>query len=218
MTLMQQNPHSGQREREWEIMTGVWIMSALSSSCTPHCVNWPTCCQWTVRWDRGWTLWLENSPKQLIKNYRCCFSPSHPSAWFISAFLIWWVIDWWWICAGHCGLHGVSVPGAVSAFLCSSGVSLSSPLLHLRARVHPSFVHPHRSDGESSSGHQQSSGVRKEGVELLMFLKLILWESSPFLKSVQSAAIFIVPPGSSFQNSCLFERVMTEISKTVLHA
>lgn len=182
-------------------MTSVWIMSALSSSCTPRCVNWPTCCQWTVRWDRGWTLWLENSPKQLIKNYRC-FSLIY-ICFLVLMDLKGVMDDWWLICAGHCGLHGVSVPGAVSAFLCRSRVSLSSPLLHLWARVHPSFVHPHRSDGESSSGHQQSSGVRKEGVELLMFLKLILWElyQSPFLKSVQSAVIFMMPQAAAFKTA-----------------
>ncbi len=118
---------------EREIMTGVWIMSALSSSCTPRCVNWPTCCQWTVRWDRGWTLWLENSPKQLIKNYRCCFSPSHPSAWFISAFLIWWVIDG--------GFVQVIVDSMVSLcrelcpLSCAAAECLSPPLSSISERV-----------------------------------------------------------------------------------
>lgn len=103
--------------------------------------------------------------------------------------------DWWWICAGHCGLHGVSVPGAVSAFLCRCRVSLSSPLLHLRARFYPSFIHPHRSDGESSSGHQQSFGVRNEGVEWWMSLSLTPWElcQSPFEVSSLSAHLYNTP-------------------------
>lgn len=91
---------------------------------------------------------------------------SHHSVWFISVGRIWpknrLMDDWWWIYTGNRGLHGVSVPWAMSALLCCSRMSFSPSLLHLRAGVHPSIVHPHRTDGESGSGHQQGSGVREQ--------------------------------------------------------
>lgn len=146
MIHVSQNPHSGQ----CEIMTGVWIMSALSSSCTPRCVNWPTCCQWTGRWDRGWTLWPENLPKQLIKNCRWCFSLSLillPDLYLLSCCIGlerrdgWLTVDlcrslWtpWCLCAGSCvrflvPQQSVSLlPSPPSQSACPSLVRPSAPL------------------------------------------------------------------------------------------
>lgn len=60
---------------------------------------------------------------------------------------------------GDSGLHGVSVSGAVSHVLLCSRETQPSALLHLRTRLYPSLHHPHRPDGESSTGYQQSPGV-----------------------------------------------------------